>query len=207
MINALGRDLGVMKRQRNCLPVPFVGALVFGFAAGARRWSTTSTSPNLPPEMMSAEHVGAIYAARWEVELFFRVLKLTFRLEQMPTRERFVSGASRSRMITHYFDLLAGSLSAFQHQTDSLVDSRFEGVAPSASRQIKCDAADRFLLSEIARACAPLTNAKTAQPASSSSNGGTTTISSWAAWRSAAIKRAPPEPARAAVGAKPAEST
>jgi hypothetical protein len=35
--------------------------------------------------------VGPIYAARWEVELFFRELKLTHRLEQLPTRKRFVA--------------------------------------------------------------------------------------------------------------------
>lgn len=46
---------------------------------------------NVPREMTPAEHFGPIYAARWEVELFFRELKLTHRLEQLPTRKRFVS--------------------------------------------------------------------------------------------------------------------
>lgn len=46
---------------------------------------------NAPCEMIDAAHVGPIYAARWEVELFFRELKLTYRLEQLPTRKRFVA--------------------------------------------------------------------------------------------------------------------
>lgn len=48
---------------------------------------------NAPREMLAAAHVGPVYAARWEVELFFRELKLTHRLEQLPTRKRFVAEA------------------------------------------------------------------------------------------------------------------
>jgi IS4 transposase len=48
---------------------------------------------NAPPEMLAANHVGPIYAARWEIELFFRELKLTHRLEELPTRKRFVAEA------------------------------------------------------------------------------------------------------------------
>lgn len=46
---------------------------------------------NAAPEMMATENVGPIYAARWEVELFFRELKLTYKIEQIATRKRFVS--------------------------------------------------------------------------------------------------------------------
>lgn len=48
---------------------------------------------NAPREMIAGAHVGPIYAGRWEVELFFRELKLTHRLEQLPTRKRFVAEA------------------------------------------------------------------------------------------------------------------
>lgn len=48
---------------------------------------------NAPREMIASAHVGPIYAGRWEVELFFRELKLTHRLEQLPTRKRFVAEA------------------------------------------------------------------------------------------------------------------
>lgn len=48
---------------------------------------------NAPREMLATAHVGPIYAGRWEVELFFRELKLTHRLEQLPTRKRFVAEA------------------------------------------------------------------------------------------------------------------
>jgi putative transposase len=46
---------------------------------------------NAPPSLMEAEHVGAIYAARWEIELFFRELKLVHRVEQIPSENRFVA--------------------------------------------------------------------------------------------------------------------
>ena len=46
---------------------------------------------NASREMIATAHVGPIYAGRWEVELFFRELKLTHRLEQLPTRKRFVA--------------------------------------------------------------------------------------------------------------------
>ena len=48
---------------------------------------------NAPPDMIETAHVGPIYAGRWEVELFFRELKLSHRLEPLPTRKRFVAEA------------------------------------------------------------------------------------------------------------------
>jgi putative transposase len=46
---------------------------------------------NAPPQMLAAAHVAAVYAARWEVELFFRELKLVYRIEDIPTRKRCVA--------------------------------------------------------------------------------------------------------------------
>jgi putative transposase len=46
---------------------------------------------NMPPQMMKAEHFTAVYAARWEVELLFRELKCTYRIEQMPSANRHVT--------------------------------------------------------------------------------------------------------------------
>jgi hypothetical protein len=48
---------------------------------------------NTPPAMMKAEHFTAVYAARWEVELLFRELKCTYRIEQMPRANQHVTGA------------------------------------------------------------------------------------------------------------------
>lgn len=45
----------------------------------------------LPPEMMRAEHMTAVYAARWEVELLFRELKKSYRIEQTPSKSRHVA--------------------------------------------------------------------------------------------------------------------
>jgi len=46
---------------------------------------------NMPPSMMKAEHFGAVYAARWEVELLFRELKCTYRIEHMPSGNKHVT--------------------------------------------------------------------------------------------------------------------
>jgi len=40
---------------------------------------------NVPPELLPAENVTAIYAARWEIELLFRELKTAYRLADMPS--------------------------------------------------------------------------------------------------------------------------
>jgi putative transposase len=78
-------DRGPNKNRRHTLPVRVVGQ--WNADEGHHHFYLT----NAPRDMMAAEHVGPIYAARWEVELFFRELKLTHRLEQLPTRKRFVS--------------------------------------------------------------------------------------------------------------------
>ncbi len=78
-------DRGPNKNRRHTLPVRVIGQ----WNADEDRHHFYLT--NVPRDMMVADHVGSIYAARWEVELFFRELKLTHRLEQLPTRKRFVS--------------------------------------------------------------------------------------------------------------------
>jgi IS4 transposase len=46
---------------------------------------------NTPPKRLQARNVAAIYAARWEVELLFRELKTIYRIEQIPSKNRWVS--------------------------------------------------------------------------------------------------------------------
>jgi IS4 transposase len=46
---------------------------------------------NMPPAMMKAEHFTAVYAARWEVELLFRELKCSYRLEHLPSASQHVT--------------------------------------------------------------------------------------------------------------------
>ena len=45
---------------------------------------------NIPPEMLSAEDIQSTYALRWQIELLFKELKSTYRLEDMPSRKRAV---------------------------------------------------------------------------------------------------------------------
>jgi IS4 transposase len=51
------------------------------------RWYAT----NVPRADLHPRHIAAVYAARWEVELLFRELKLYYRMEQFPTRSRPVT--------------------------------------------------------------------------------------------------------------------
>jgi len=78
-------DRGPNKSVRH----PFTVRLVGNWDATEKRYRFYLT--NAPAEMLVAEHVGAVYAARWEVELFFRELKLQYRIEHLPTRKRPVA--------------------------------------------------------------------------------------------------------------------
>jgi putative transposase len=78
-------DRGPRKHKRYVMPVRVVGQW---FAQeGQHRFYIT----NAPAELIVTEQVGPIYTARWEIELFFRELKLTHRIEQLPTRKQFVA--------------------------------------------------------------------------------------------------------------------
>jgi len=43
---------------------------------------------NVPPEMMSPEQASATYRARWYIELLFKEMKSSYRLDQLPTRKK-----------------------------------------------------------------------------------------------------------------------
>jgi len=60
---------------------------------------------NAPASMLELEHVPAVYALRWEIELLFRELKTLYRIEQMPSGRR---GATECLL---YAALLALALS------------------------------------------------------------------------------------------------
>ena len=43
---------------------------------------------NIPTEVLAPEEIAAVYSARWIVELLFREMKATYRLEDMPSGKR-----------------------------------------------------------------------------------------------------------------------
>jgi IS4 transposase len=45
---------------------------------------------NIPPERLGAEDIAAVYAARWQIELFFKELKSSYRIEDLPSSKRVV---------------------------------------------------------------------------------------------------------------------
>src|SRR5450432_3979763 len=46
---------------------------------------------NVPREKLGLEHVPAVYAARWEIELLFRELKTQYRIDDLRSRSRHVT--------------------------------------------------------------------------------------------------------------------
>jgi IS4 transposase len=78
-------DRGPNKHKRHVMPVRVVGH--WHAEEGRHRFYIT----NAPPELIATEQIGPIYTARWEIELFFRELKLTHRIEQLPTCKQFVA--------------------------------------------------------------------------------------------------------------------
>ncbi len=78
-------ERGSHKHRRHVMPVRVVGH--WYAQEGQHRFYIT----NAPAELIATEQVGPIYTARWEIELFFRELKLTHRIEQLPTSKQFVS--------------------------------------------------------------------------------------------------------------------
>jgi IS4 transposase len=54
---------------------------IYNYDAGC--WHRYIT--NVPPEMLRAQDISAVYAARWEIELLFRELKTVYRIEDMPS--------------------------------------------------------------------------------------------------------------------------
>ena len=78
-------DRGPNKKVRHYMTVRIVGS----WNAEENRYRYYLT--NAPTDMLVAEHVAAVYAARWEVELFFRELKLRYRIEDIPTRKRCIA--------------------------------------------------------------------------------------------------------------------
>lgn len=51
---------------------------------GGYHWYVT----NLPPDQVPAEDLGALYSARWCIELLFREMKSCYRLDSIPSRKR-----------------------------------------------------------------------------------------------------------------------
>jgi IS4 transposase len=45
---------------------------------------------NIPPARLTPEEIAQIYAARWVIELFFRELKVRYRIDDVPSRKRVV---------------------------------------------------------------------------------------------------------------------
>jgi putative transposase len=78
-------DRGPNKHKRHVMQVRVVGH--WYAEEGRHRFYIT----NVPAELIVTEQIGPIYTARWEIELFFRELKLTYRIEQLPTSKQFVS--------------------------------------------------------------------------------------------------------------------
>jgi putative transposase len=45
---------------------------------------------NVPPDKLTTDDIQAVYALRWEIEMFFKELKQHYRIDDMPSRKRVV---------------------------------------------------------------------------------------------------------------------
>ena len=45
---------------------------------------------NIPPEKLAATDIQSVYASRWQIELLFKELKGTYRIDEVPSRRRCV---------------------------------------------------------------------------------------------------------------------
>jgi IS4 transposase len=77
---------------------------------------------NVPVEILCAEDVGAVYAARWEIELLFKELKGQYRIEDLPSRKRpIVEALIYAAILTlivsrRLLDLVRRKLRGLQHR-------------------------------------------------------------------------------------------
>lgn len=72
------------RRRTATMPVRIVG--LWDQTHGVYHWYIT----NLPVSKVRAEDIGKLYAARWTIELLFRELKSSYRLESIPSSKRHV---------------------------------------------------------------------------------------------------------------------
>lgn len=77
---------------------------------------------NIPPEKLAAEDIRATYALRWQVELLFKELKQSYRLDQMPSKKAHVVEALLYCAILtlvvsrRLLDLVRRKLKGFEHR-------------------------------------------------------------------------------------------
>lgn len=94
---------------------------------------------NIPPDRLSPEDIGQIYAARWLVELFFRELKSCFRVEDMPSRKRHVVEALLYAAIVAFVvsrHLLAAVRKKLAADATLVPEERWAILFASASRDL-----------------------------------------------------------------------
>jgi putative transposase len=75
------------RRHRDAAQFRLVG--IWNDEAGAYHLYIT----NVPPDRLDPEDIARIYAARWEVELLFKELKSHYRLDELPSGQRYVVDA------------------------------------------------------------------------------------------------------------------
>lgn len=94
---------------------------------------------DIPVDILSAEDIGAVYAARWEVELLFRELKGQYRIEDIPSRKRpIVEALIYAAILTlivsrRLLDLVRRKLRNLQHR---LPERRWAAVFVSVAHDL-----------------------------------------------------------------------
>jgi putative transposase len=94
---------------------------------------------NIPPKRLSPEEIAQAYAARWLIEPFFRQLKASYRLEDMPSRKRaIVEALLYASLVT--FVVSGAVLAAVRKKLGALgarvPDERWATVFATAARDV-----------------------------------------------------------------------
>jgi len=94
---------------------------------------------NIPPEKLEASDIRAVYAARWQVELLFKELKSTYRIDELPSQRRAVVEALIYAAILTFTvsrRLLAAVSAKLKHLTERLPAQRWARVFAAVAQDL-----------------------------------------------------------------------
>jgi IS4 transposase len=94
---------------------------------------------NIPTEKLAAEDIQATYAARWQVELLFKELKGTYRIDDMPSANRNVVEALLYAAILTFIAsrrLLEVVRTKLKHMAERLRDQRWARLLASIAHDL-----------------------------------------------------------------------
>lgn len=93
---------------------------------------------NIPPEKLAATDIQSVYASRWQIELLFKELKGTYRIDEVPSRRRCVVEALIYAALLTWMSIAAcGPCQARHHTAGAIASASFRArLALDRSRHL-----------------------------------------------------------------------